>query len=60
MLSESNRACPKCGAVHAFEWVDRSNTGWCLVCGYFEHYESYTRYLDNPDEDGPELLGGIL
>lgn len=49
--AESNKACPKCGLTHSFEWVERSQTGWCINCGYFEYYPNYQAFLEDSDDD---------
>jgi len=49
MFAESNRACPKCGMPHSFEWNERQRTAWCISCGYFEYFSDYQDYNDAED-----------
>ena len=56
-FAEYARSCPMCGLSHAFEWAEREKAGWCIGCGYFQHYHSYTDYLTRPDDDEP-VYGG--
>lgn len=45
-----NISCPHCHRPLVYEWMSRSGTGWCMVCGYFEYYESYEAFLDTMHE----------
>jgi Zn ribbon nucleic-acid-binding protein len=50
-FAEYCRACPGCGMAHAFEWSEREQAGWCIACGYFQHYYNYQHYLSSRDDE---------
>jgi hypothetical protein len=52
-FAEYCRACPGCGLSHAFEWSERDKAGWCIACGYFQHYYDYNHFLSSRDDEEP-------
>jgi len=43
-------SCPGCGKI-GYEWVPRDQMGWCLLCGYYEYYSTYTEFLKKDDDE---------
>jgi uncharacterized protein (DUF983 family) len=54
---ESNKTCPGCGRPHAFEWNVRTNTGWCLVCGYYEYFIDYDDFKSSQSDEDNSVHG---
>ena len=46
----NNVTCPQCRRPMVYEWHGRDNTGWCLICGYYEYYSSYIEFLSTMSE----------